>query len=93
MKQLLKENDSGVLDGIMMWVTVAIILAILPTILYSVSSSTQLILAANSTVWNTTQAQAATGVSGGFNILLIVLPVLAVVIIIGVLAILRGRAR
>ena len=90
MKSLLKENDSGIIDGLMMWVTVAIVLAILPTILFAVERSTGGIF--NST-WNASQGAAASGVSSGFNILLIVLPVLAVVIIIGVLAILRGGAR
>jgi len=85
------KNDDAIIDGIMMWVTVAIVLAILPTILFSVQSSTPMIPA--NTTWNISQASAATGVSGGFSMLLIVLPVLAVVIIIGVLAILRGRAR
>ncbi|MCJ7697128.1 MAG: hypothetical protein MUO73_02215, partial [Thermoplasmata archaeon] len=89
----LKENDSGVLDGIMMWVTVAIVLTILPSILYSVTSSTGTITAAQSSIWNTTQAAGSTGISSGFSILLIVLPILAVVIIIGVLAILRGRSK
>ena len=93
MKESLREyaNDSGILDGIMQWVVIAVVVTILPTLLYQVSVSQGAIPSAS--LWNTTQSNVNSTVGGSFGTLTIVLVVLAIVIIVSVLLLLAGRRK
>ena len=84
-------NESGILDGVMQWVVLAIVFTILPGLLYAVTSAQPAIPSGN--VWNITQGVVNSTTSSSFGTLVIVLIVLAIVIIISVLLLLGGMRR
>ena len=84
-------NDEGILDGVIQWLIIVIVLALLPGILYLVTSSTITIPSAS--VWNTTQSSTNSTISSSFGTLLIVPVVFAIVLIVSVLLLLGMNRR
>lgn len=81
-------NDNAVVDGIMMWIAVAIMLVVFLPVVNSVLTATPLI---TSGPLNTTQQSVTTMVGNSYGLLIVVLIILAAVILLGVIAYLRGR--
>lgn len=81
-------NDNAVVDGIMMWIAVAIMLVVFLPVVNSVLTATPLITAGP---LNTTQQSVTTMVGNSYGLLIVVLIILAAVILLGVIAYLRGR--
>ena len=81
------EKDAGVIDGIMMWIAVAIMLVVFLPVLNSILSSVPLI---TSGTLNTTQSNITVMVGSSYGLLVVVLIVIAAVVILGVVAYLRG---
>ena len=84
------ENESGVIDGIMMWIAVAIMLVVFLPVINSVLTATPLI---TSGPLNLTQQSVTTMVGNSYGLLIVVLIILAAVILLGVIAYLRGGVR
>lgn len=84
-------NDSAVIDGIMMWIAVAIMLVVFLPVIYAVLQATPAI-PANSTL-NATQVSVTSMVGNSYGLLIVVLIILAAVILLGVIAYLRGGVR
>jgi len=84
------ENESGVIDGIMMWIAVAIMLVVFLPVINSVLTATPLI---TSGPLNVTQQSVTTMVGNSYGLLIVVLIILAAVILLGVIAYLRGGVR
>jgi len=82
-----KLNDSGVIDGIMMWIAVAIMLVVFLPVLNSILTSVPLITAGP---LNATQVNVNTMVASSYGLLIVVLIVIAAVVILGVVAYLRA---
>lgn len=81
-------NDNAVVDGIMMWIAVAIMLVVFLPVVNSVLSATPLI---TSGPLNATQQNITTMVGNSYGLLIVVLIILAAVILLGVIAYLRQR--
>lgn len=81
-------NDDAVIDGIMMWIAVAIMLVVFLPVINSVLTATPLI---ESGPLNTTQQEITTMVGSSYGLLIVVLIILAAVILLGVIAYLRQR--
>lgn len=81
-------NDNGIMDGIMMWISIAIMLVVFLPVLSAVIESTPTV--ENGTM-NATQASLTTMVGSSYGLLIVVLIILAAVILIGVIAYLRQR--
>ena len=81
-------NDNAVIDGIMMWIAVAIMLVVFLPVIASVLSATPLI---TSGPLNTTQQSITSMVGASYGLLIVVLIILAAVILLGVIAYLRQR--
>ena len=84
---MFKLNDNAVVDGIMMWIAVAIMLVVFLPVLNSILNSVPLITAG---VLNTTQSNITSMVGSSYGLLIVVLIVIAAVVILGVVAYLRG---
>ena len=84
------EIDAGVVDGIMMWIAVAIMLVVFLPVLNSILASVPLITAG---VLNTTQSSVTAMVGSSYGLLIVVLIVIAAVVILGVVAYLRGNRK
>lgn len=82
-------GDSAVVDGIMLWMTVAVILVVFVPVLAAVLSSTPAI--SDNSPLNATQSSLTTMVGNSYGLLIVVLIILAAVILLGVIAYLRGR--
>jgi len=82
-----KLNDSGVIDGIMMWIAVAIMLVVFLPVLNSILTSVPLITTGP---LNATQVNVNTMVASSYGLLIVVLIVIAAVVILGVVAYLRA---
>lgn len=82
-------GDSAVIDGIMMWITIAIVLVVFVPVLAAVLSSTPAI--SDNSPLNATQSSLTTMVGNSYGLLIVVLIILAAVIHLGVIAYLRGR--
>lgn len=82
-------NDDAVIDGIMMWIAVAIMLVVFLPVISSVLSATPVI--AEGTPLNATQVAVTTMVGSSYGLLIVVLIILAAVILLGVIAYLRQR--
>ena len=80
-------GDSAVIDGIMMWIAVAIMLVVFLPVINSVLTATPLI---TSGPLNTTQQSITSMVGNSYGLLIVVLIILAAVILLGVIAYLRG---
>ena len=96
-------NDAGVMDGILLWVTVAILLIVMLPVLSSLLTVASPVVWYNSTdpnttlwlsyrggVLNTTAAATTTMVGSSYGLMIVVLIILAAVVILGVVAYLRG---
>lgn len=81
-------NDDAVIDGIMMWIAVAIMLVVFLPVISSVLSATPLI---EEGPLNATQADITAMVGSSYGLLIVVLIILAAVILLGVIAYLRQR--
>ena len=81
-------NDNAVIDGIMMWIAVAIMLVVFLPVINAVLTATPLI---TSGPLNTTQQDITTMVGSSYGLLIVVLIILAAVILLGVIAYLRQR--
>jgi len=81
-------NENAVIDGIMMWIAVAIMLVVFLPVINSVLGATPLI---TSGPLNQTQQDIATMVGSSYGLLIVVLIILAAVILLGVIAYLRQR--
>jgi hypothetical protein len=84
---MFKLNDNAVVDGIMMWIAVAIMLVVFLPVLNSILGSVPLITAG---VLNTTQSSVTSMVGSSYGLLIVVLIVIAAVVILGVVAYLRA---
>ena len=85
-----KLNDHAVVDGIMMWIAVAIMLVVFLPVLNSILGSVPLITAG---VLNTTQSSVTSMVGSSYGLLIVVLIVIAAVVILGVVAYLRANRK
>ena len=97
-------TDAGVVDGIMMWISVAILLIVCLPVLYNVITASPTIVTSQndignlsggrgvlgSAALNTTQSTMISLVGSSFGLLIVVLIVIAAVVILGVVAYLRG---
>ena len=81
-------SDNAVIDGIMMWIGVAIMLIVFLPVMAAILSATPLI---TSGPLNTTQASTVSMVASSYGLLIVVLIILAAVILLGVIAYLRQR--
>ena len=81
-------NDNAVIDGIMMWIAVAIMLVVFLPVINSVLTATPLITAGP---LNQTQVDITAMVGSSYGLLIVVLIILAAVILLGVIAYLRQR--
>lgn len=81
-------NDDAVVDGIMMWIAVAIMLVVFLPVISSVLSATPVI---TDGPLNTTQQEITAMVGSSYGLLIVVLIILAAVILLGVIAYLRQR--
>lgn len=81
-------NDNAVIDGIMMWIAVAIMLVVFLPVINSVLTATPLITTGP---LNQTQVDITTMVGSSYGLLIVVLIILAAVILLGVIAYLRQR--
>lgn len=98
-------NDSAIQDGIMMWIAVAVVLAVFLPVVNSIFTATPTIVTnpldvgnlsdgggvLGSSMMNTTQVSTMTMVGSSYGLLIVVLIVLAAVILLGVIAYLRQR--
>jgi hypothetical protein len=84
---MVKIDDNAVIDGIMMWIAVAIMLVVFLPVLNSILNSVPLI---TSGALNTTQSSVTAMVGSSYGLLIVVLIVIAAVVILGVVAYLRG---
>jgi hypothetical protein len=97
-------NEDGVTDGILLWVTVAIIIIIaLPVINGIINASPKIVTSSldvgnltggggvlGTSAINSTQGNLITMVSSSYGLLIVVLIVIAAVVILGVVAYLRA---
>lgn len=82
-------NDNAVIDGIMMWIAVAIMLVVFLPVIASVLAATPMIESTNPL--NATQVSITEMVGASYGLLIVVLIILAAVILLGVIAYLRQR--
>jgi len=82
-------NDNAVVDGIMMWIGVAVMLVVFLPVIAAVLASTPNISA--SSPLNATQVATTSMVGSSFGLLVVTLIILAAVILLGVIAYLRQR--
>jgi len=80
-------KEAGVVDGIMMWIAVAILLVIFLPVIAAVQSATA--MNASAPLYSTEVALTSMTASS-YGLLIVVLIVLAAVILLGVIAYLRG---
>lgn len=83
-----KMNDSGVMDGIMLWVGAVILIVIMLPVINGVLTATPLI---TSGPFNTTQQTVYSTAANSFNLIGITPIVIAAVVILGVVALLGFR--
>lgn len=81
-------NENAVIDGIMMWIAIAIMLVVFLPVIAAVLEATPLIEAGP---LNATQESVTTMVGSSYGLLIVVLIILAAVILLGVIAYLRQR--
>jgi hypothetical protein len=98
-------NDSAVMDGIMLWITIAVMLVVFLPVVNAVLTSTPTIVTNKMDVGNLsggggvlgTEAMNATQISttamvgNSYGLLIVVLIILAAVVLLGVIAYLKGN--
>ena len=97
-------NDSAVMDGIMLWITIAVMLVVFLPVVNAILTSTPTIVTNKMDVGNLsggggvlgTEAMNATQISttamvgNSYGLLIVVLIILAAVVLLGVIAYLKG---
>jgi choline-glycine betaine transporter len=86
-EKLVGDKSGSVTQGIMVWVSAAIMLVVMVPVINGVLGATPTIF--NGTM-NTTQSTVTAMVGNSFNLIVVVLIILAAVIILGVIGYLQG---
>jgi hypothetical protein len=89
MSLLPDHSENAVVDGIMMWIGVAIMLVVFLPVIAAILAATPAI--ASTSPLNATQISTTSMVGSSYGLLIVVLIILAAVILLGVIAYLRQR--
>jgi hypothetical protein len=89
-EKLVGDKSGAVTQGILVWVSAAIMLVVMVPVINAIITSTPFINGTTNPTMNTTQSTVTAMVGNSFNLIVVVLIILAAVIILGVIGYLQG---